>query len=112
MSDKNDESRGAVLLTDLLGRHILVGLTFDNGKDEVEPRREQFHGTVKWVDEKKGVGLELCGAWKGEVRVLPPFAPGYRLAKPGDYQLSGTGEIVTNPDFLATFRVSKASKAG
>jgi hypothetical protein len=43
----------------------------------------------------------------GEVEpaVLPADAPAYRPAEAGQYTLSGTGEIVINPDYVCTWQV-------
>jgi hypothetical protein len=111
MADENDTEFEAIGLSELLGRHVLVGLTFENESDGATPEREQFHGMIVWVDEKKGIGLELSGEQKGENRVLPPDKRAFRRAPAGDYRLSQTGEVVTNPDFLATWVVVRP-KAG
>lgn len=81
-----------------------MGLTIqDEATGEVS--REQLHGRVAWVDPRKGIGLDLQGKRLGDSYVLPPDTRSFSRAPAGDYRLHGTGEIVTNPDFLTTWTV-------
>ena len=96
-----------IALSELLGRHVLVGLTHESEDSGQIVRREQFHGDVEWVDEKKGIGLALRGNRNGEHYVLPPDTRSFRRGPGGEFRLRETGEVVSNPDFLATWIVVK-----
>ena len=39
----------------------------------------------------------------GSTLILPGDLSSTRIARPGEYKLRSTGEVVTNPDFLATW---------
>jgi len=84
---------------DLIGKRVLVGLTFVSADDEVL-EQEQFVGTVVSADAEDGVELQLDD---GSRRTLPPDLDAFEEAAPGDYRLRSTGEVVTDPDFLSTW---------
>lgn len=86
----------------LVGKTVLVGLTYCSHDDEVL-RREQLHGFVKSADRKAGIELELDGERVGERYGLPPMTHVFERARLGEYRLSATGEVVHDPDFLATY---------
>lgn len=88
--------------TDLLGKVILVGLTYyTHDKQFVE--QKQYHGTVIRADEK-GIVIRKSN---GEEASLPPDLRSTKPAPPGEYRERSTGEIVENPDFLTTWNVVK-----
>jgi hypothetical protein len=91
-------------MDDLVGKHVLVGITFESS-DGSETGRRQLHGTV--VSARPGVGvlLALKGEADGQSYNLPPDLRAFRRAAPGEYRLRATGEVVSNPDFLATWTV-------
>jgi hypothetical protein len=64
---------------------------------------QQFCGQVLEVADGVVV-VERPG--EDEPAVLPADAGAYRPAEPGSYTLAETGETVTNPDFLSTWRVA------
>ncbi|MFI7588503.1 hypothetical protein ACIB24_15645 [Spongisporangium articulatum] len=93
--------RGAERLADLVGRRLLVGITYVDTAGETLSR-QQFCGRV--LDVGDGVVVvERPG--DGEPAVLPADADAYEVAKPGSYTLSGSGEVVVDPDFVTTWRV-------
>jgi hypothetical protein len=97
--------RGADKLVGLIGRRLLVGISYVDGDGEVISR-QQFCGEV--LDVGDGVVVvERPGA--EEPAVLPADADAYRPASAGRYQLAGTGEIVTDPDYVTTWRVLAAN---
>ncbi|GBD50712.1 hypothetical protein [Methylopila sp. Yamaguchi] len=87
----------------LLGQYALVGVTwaFDDG-DLVG----QYHDQVILTDPVTGISVACEGRWKGEMLVLPPALSWFERAKPGEYRLRSTGETVTNPDVLSTWRIA------
>jgi hypothetical protein len=90
---------------DLIGKHVLVGLTYEN-PDGSEGERQQFHGTVVSASAAAGIRLALNGESEGQQYTLPPDLRAFSLASPGKYRLRATGEIVSNPDYLASWRLS------
>lgn len=94
----------------LLGKVVLVGLTYRNRQDEVESR-EQVHGVVESVDEEEGIVLRLQGERAGERFCLPPVTNKFERAAPGEYHLKGRKEVVNNPDWLVVWTVHLAGEA-
>jgi len=88
-----------------VGRYILVGITYEDA-DGNELRREQLHGEIESVDAK-GVRIALKGSREGEFWNMPPAYEAIHPAKPGQCKLSTTGEVVVDPDFVATWSVRK-----
>ncbi|MGC4064960.1 MAG: hypothetical protein QM784_10020 [Polyangiaceae bacterium] len=92
---------------DLVGKHVLVGITFQDRRGKVFGM-EQIHGRIDSFDPEHGVAIELTGANAGEKFMLPPDLGAFQLAEPGEYRLRSTGEVVTDPDLLATWTVLQA----
>src|SRR3954465_8432277 len=90
---------------ELVGKHVLVGVTYldANGKPS---RLEQFHGTVVSADARAGFQLALRGERTGESKWLPPDTRAFQRARPGEYRLKSTGEVVEDPDYTAAWSVS------
>ncbi len=83
----------------VIGKRVLVGVTRRNHADEIEGY-EQFHGEIVRAG-REGIYLRIEAT--GEERWLPPDLSSLHTAKPGEYRLKSTGEIVVDPDFLATW---------
>jgi hypothetical protein len=66
----------------LLGRHVLVGLTFERPNGEVIDQ-VQLHGTVARVEAHHGIGIERGGT--GELFWLPPDPASFEEAAVGEY---------------------------
>ena len=93
-------------MTGLVGRRVLVGITFvDEDGNLVEQR--QVHGTVAEVDDE-AIVLALPSR---ERFGLPPDPDMFEPAEPGSYRLRSTGEVVDDPDFVATWWVEAARGA-
>jgi len=86
----------------LIGKRVLVGLTHRNQADEVVGY-EQFHGEIIRVSESQGIIVQVHNS--SEERWLPPDLSRLEAASPGNYRLKSTGEVVVDPDFLATWTV-------
>lgn len=88
------------------GKHILAGFSYLDPMGNIIERR-QIHGDVIRVNPKEGIVLHLDD---GTEYALPPdFCP-IREAKPGEYRLHSTGEVVLDPDFVATYSVERRWK--
>ena len=97
MGDGSDEGFAA----ELIGTHVLVGLTdVDHAGNVIEKR--QFHGKVVRASAEKGVIL-VDG--NGEEHWVPLQRDAFTPAEPGHYRLRSTGEVVVDPTWLATWTV-------
>ena len=88
----------------LLNKKILVGVTYYT-QDEVLIEQKQFWGTVISSDEK-GIVIKLPN---GDITSLPPDLRSTTFARPGEYRLRSTSEIVVDPDFLSVWNVTRGS---
>ncbi len=86
---------------DLIGKTILVGLTYFTKHNEFIERK-QYWGTVIEANEKH----ILIKKQDGEIASLPPDLRSTRLAPKGKYRLHSTGEIVVDPDFTSVWNVN------
>lgn len=99
------------LIETYLGRYALVGLTFCDSKGKAF-KQQQVHGIIEQVGSG-GIKIALQGSKKGKSCTLPPDLRSICSAQPGQYTLRSTGEIIENPDFLATWDIylKNANKA-
>ncbi len=86
-----------------IGKHLLFGITFreHNGKliDQIE-----LHGTIISIDQAV-IRIQLANS--DEEFTLPSDVESMSEAAPGEYRLRSTGEVVVNPDLLATWTVTR-----
>src|SRR5581483_9443190 len=87
--------------SDLVGKTVLIGLTYLNEEGGVD-HRTQLRGTFTWADEEM-VRIELAD---GEEFTLPPDLEAFQPAPPGKYTLKGSGEVVENPDYLCAWTIT------
>jgi hypothetical protein len=91
-----------------VGKYILVGVTyFDHFGKEVE--QLQMHGVIESAS-RDGVKIALRGTRQGESWVMPPMLESISAANPGSYRLRTTGEVIEDPDLLATWSVAKPAE--
>ncbi len=90
-----------------IGKHLLFGLSFveHDGKliDQIE-----LHGTIIRIDETV-IAIQLANS--DEEFTLPPDLDSIKPAAPGEYRLRSTGEVVVNPDLLATWTITRPGPA-
>ena len=89
----------------LPGKYIIVGLRYV-GLNGAPDRLEQKHGVIAKADRQDGIAVELRGSDLGECHWMPPQTSILRRAKPGTYRLKGSGDVIENPDYLATWVVT------
>lgn len=108
-SETNRPPLDADLGRRLVGRHLLVGLTYVRPSGELIEQK-QLHGIVERVSQHEGIVMRLSD---GSEYRLPPDLRGIREAPAGSYRLRSTGEEVQDPDFLCTWTITppEASKA-
>jgi hypothetical protein len=93
-------------LTDMIGKRLLVGITYLDGVGEVADHL-QFVGTVQAVAPLVAIDWSDEG---DEPSTLPPDPDAYEPAAPGEYRTHTTGEVVVDPDYLTTWTVRADSE--
>ena len=91
--------------TAFIGKHLLVGIT-QSSKAGVVTSREQFHGIITRINQSEGIVIKLHGSDKE--RSIPADISQLQLTPPGEYRLTGTGEVVEDPDY--TLKLILSSK--
>ena len=93
---------GKITFSDLLGKTILIGLTYYTADDEFIEQK-QYWGTVIESNEKQ-ILVRLSNS---EIFGLPPDLSSTQTAPAGEYRLNSTGEIVVDPDYLTTWNINR-----
>lgn len=88
----------------IVGKIILVGLTYTDSKENIIERK-QFHGKIVDADNENGISILIDG--KKDIFCLPPDLSAIQIASPGEYRLNKTSEVVVNPDLLSTWIIKK-----
>ncbi|HZR24299.1 MAG TPA: hypothetical protein VFA59_11965 [Vicinamibacterales bacterium] len=91
------------LVGTVVGKHLLVGLTFVKYGGEVIEQK-QLHGTVERINDLEGIVIRLPD---GTLYKLPPDLRGIKEAAPGVHRLRSTGEEVVNPDYVYTWTITR-----
>lgn len=87
-----------------IGAVVLVGITnVDAGGAFLS--QDQMYGCIVSVQPDQGIELELWGERSGEHFWLPPELEAFEKARPGEYRLRSTGEVVCDPDLLSNWTV-------
>lgn len=87
----------------LIGATVLIGVTHQLPEGA---HQEQMFGTIIAADAQDGVSVLLEGTRAGEAYRLPPDLGSFQPARPGDYRLRSTGEVVKDPDYTSTWTVN------
>lgn len=90
----------------LVGKYVLVGVTYTDDRDNPVDQ-EQFHGRILRANAEEGVVILRAS---GEEMRLPPFLKAFEPARPGEYRLRSTGEVVVDPDFTCTWFVRRPDR--
>jgi hypothetical protein len=91
----------------IIGKLVVIGITYyDHVGKFIE--QEQMHGRIVSADKCAGVAIELEGIHKGETFRLPSDLDAFKKAEPGEYREFSTGDVVTNPDLITTWEVTKS----
>lgn len=96
---EHDESfEKEITLEELTGKILLVGITYYTHNNEFIEQK-QYYGTV--TKANKSI---ICIQQKdGTEFTLPSDLSSTKRARPGEYKLRSTGEVVVDPDFLTTW---------
>jgi|SRR5262249_57433816 len=95
----------------LAGKYVLVGITWLEPDNKTVKAQGQYHGKIVDADKDKGFKIEREGVWSGNTMGLPPDLRAFRPANLGEYKLRSTGEVVNDPDVLATWTVTAPYKS-
>lgn len=87
----------------LVGSHVIAGITIRDPGTDLALHHEQHHGRV--VSAERDSGIVIQHPASGQKYVLPPCTGVFEQAEPGQYRLKSTGEVVVDPDWLATWSV-------
>ena len=89
---------------ELMGKHVVVGLTFVDA-DQKPIRLTQLHGHVVKVNRREGIILKQAD---GSEYALPPTLAGFQKApKDSSCTLRSTGELVEDVDYLVSYTVNQ-----
>jgi len=90
------------LVDSMIGQTVLAGITYCDADGNVE-EQQQFFGEIFEINESE---IRLRHPVSKMEFGLPPDFSGFTKADPGEYRLRSTGEVVVDPDLLATWTVS------
>ena len=90
----------------LIGRRIIVGVTHVDQAGRLV-RREQFHGRIVRASVREGLVIQTPS---GEERRLPPDLRAFFGARPGEYRLRSSGEVVRDPDLQTSWTVTMPAR--
>lgn len=97
-----DESGDASAFAALIGKHLLIGLSFYDKDDKLESLVEH-DGPIIAASREQGIVIRRSDT--GEKFAIPPALDHLSEAQPADYKLRSTGRVVSRPDLLATFDI-------
>jgi hypothetical protein len=106
MPDEKIRNPEGLIWSDLVGKYVLVGLTFQDGRGKVIEQKE-LHGRITWADARTGLTIELEGTRSGTSYELPPDLRSLKPAAPGEYRERSTGEVICDPDYLFTWIIER-----
>jgi hypothetical protein len=91
-----------------IGRTIIIGITYCDHTGAVTEQR-QLHGTISAAG-REGIVIALAGTHAGETWTMPPDLESIRSAPAGEYRFRETGEVVVDPDLMATWTVTAPAR--
>ena len=87
----------------LIGKSIIIGLTFLNYEGAIVERKQLF-GVIRSIGED-GIYIKLQNS--EEEYTLPPDLSAIEKAPQGEYRLKSTGEVIVNPDLKASWTIQE-----
>ena len=88
-----------------IGKRVLIGITYHDHQEKFLEQK-QYYGVIERINQTEGVVVRLNNT--DEEFFLPPQLESLEEAKPGEYRLRSTGEVVVDPDFLTKWTRTKA----
>ncbi len=83
-----------------VGKTILIGVSYYDHKGNLREQK-QWYGVIETFSNSEGIRVRLQDS--NHPCCLPPDPRAIRKAEPGTYTLRSTGEVVEDPDYLATW---------
>ena len=96
----------SALALSFVAKRVLIGVTYCDHND-VFIEQKQMHGTIIKAEAERGFAVRLEGEREGEVYWLPPDLRAFQDARPGEYRLRSTGEVVVDPDFISNWTINR-----
>jgi len=93
------------LAASYIGKHLLIGVTYLDHDDSFLEQK-QIHGNILRINEHEGIVIWINNS--SEEYKLPPDLNSLQDAPKGEFRLRSTGEVVVDPDLLATWTITKA----
>ncbi|WP_434032021.1 hypothetical protein [[Pseudomonas] boreopolis] len=88
--------------SEMTGKVVLAGVSFCAPDGRVLDD-QQYFGTVLRINAEEG--LVIASGIDGSEINLPPYLEQYSPADPGTYKLKSIDRVVTDPDYISTWRV-------
>ena len=83
-----------------IGKCLIIGVTYKDSKENVLSQK-QYYGEIVRIDN-----TSICVKTKENQEInFPPNIDAIIKAPKGGYKLRSTGEIVIDPDYMATWSV-------
>jgi hypothetical protein len=98
-----DEARAAWLV----GKVALIGMTKLASDGTTVLAKQQYHGVIEACDRATGIRIACKGGSETENVMLPPTTTPFLNAKPGEYRLRSTGEVIRNPDVTVSWTITE-----
>ena len=95
-------SEDVISREELIGKVLLVGITYYTNDGELIEQKQYYGNVTEASDTLIRIKLK-----DGSCFTLPPDLSSTKRARPGKYTLRSTGEVVSDPDFLATWNMYK-----
>ncbi|MBR0935081.1 hypothetical protein JQ586_17020 [Bradyrhizobium jicamae] len=95
----------------LVGQLVLAGITYVAADGKTVTSQVQCWGRI--VSAKpEGIAIVCEGKmWMGQTMTLPPHLAAFQAARPGEYRLRSTNEMVENPDLTTSWTITQPSKS-
>lgn len=90
----------------LIGKYVIAAFIHLEPDGTTVRERRQVHGVITDAMPDIGFVLSLRGERAGETMTLPPNTRAFTKATPGRYRLTGTGEVVWDPDYTSLWTVT------
>lgn len=94
---------------EFIGKHLLIGIRYYE-VDAAERKfvgQEQLHGEIVRANPEDGIVIRQTN---GEEFKMPPDLSMLEPAPKAEYKLRATGEVVVNPDYVATWAIDRPKK--
>ena len=91
-----------------VGKYIVIGITNEDAFGNVV-NKQQMHGVIERVTPG-AIEISLRGRQQGTTYKLPPDLRSLFPARPGEYRLRETGEVVVDPDYTTNWTMKAPQK--